>query len=47
MNHTYLQVDYSLDNITWHELIDTQHFERQMTRFGRQIPTGLLQRFVQ
>lgn len=46
MNKTYLQVDYSLDNATWHELIDTRDFGRQMNRFGRQIPTAILQRFV-
>ncbi|CAF4418864.1 unnamed protein product, partial [Rotaria sp. Silwood2] len=46
MNDTRLQVDYSLDNITWHELIDIKNFERQMNRFGQQIPTKILRRFV-
>ena len=47
MNSTRLQIDYSLDNTSWHELIDTNNFERQMNRFGRQIPTRILRRFVE
>ncbi|CAF4337575.1 unnamed protein product, partial [Rotaria magnacalcarata] len=35
MNHTRLHIDYSLDNVTWRELIDTNNFERPMNRFGR------------
>ncbi|CAF4678933.1 unnamed protein product [Rotaria sp. Silwood1] len=46
MNNTRLQVDYSLDNITWHELIDTKNFERQINRFGRQIPLNILRRSI-
>ncbi|CAF2836302.1 unnamed protein product [Rotaria sp. Silwood2] len=46
MNDTRLQVDYSLDNITWHELIDIKNFERQMNRFGQQIPTKILRRSI-
>ena len=45
-NHTRLQVDYSIDNITWNELIDTDQFERPMNRFGQTIPTKLIRQFV-
>lgn len=41
-----LQVDYSIDNITWHELIDTKDSKRPNNRFGQQIPTKILQRFA-
>ncbi|CAF5144524.1 unnamed protein product [Rotaria magnacalcarata] len=46
MNHTRLHIDYSLDNVTWRELIDTNNFERPMNRFGRQIPTEILRRSI-
>ncbi|CAF0744576.1 unnamed protein product [Adineta steineri] len=46
MNNTHLQVDYSVDNITWHELIDTRIFQRKLNRFGRQIPNELLRRSI-
>lgn len=46
MNHTNLQIDYSLDNLTWHELFDTKRFPRSSHRFGQQLPKEVLQRFV-
>ncbi|CAF0939143.1 unnamed protein product [Adineta ricciae] len=45
-NHTHLQIAYSLDNLTWHELIDTRSFEQKMNRFGRQIPSELYRRSI-
>jgi hypothetical protein len=36
-----------VDNITWHELINTKNFEISNNRFGQQIPTKILRRFVE
>lgn len=44
-HQTRLQIDYTWDNQTWHELIDTEQFERPKSRFGQILPSKLQRRF--